>query len=232
MRSRNGFIAILCFVFILTSAAESFADGLYVGHGRRSVDDAWSVRLNLSGGVHGTGDPWDDQFSDTEYPIGGYGTAGLEFNVGHRNSLEVWGTLRGVNDDENFLELDDFGDIEGRGRYDYDLTSWSGGLTLRHRYPTAHGGSTYWGIGGGLVEAEIDYLEVVEGFAPDAANETQTGATALALIGFEGRLAPGLALGVEIGYRHAWLEYDNPLVEGSDSGLFAGLKLGLLLGAN
>ena len=78
----------LVLVLALTFVTDAFADGLYVGHGRRSVDDTWSVRLNLSGGAASAGDPWEnDSFSDTEFPIGGYGTAGLEFNVGHDNSL-------------------------------------------------------------------------------------------------------------------------------------------------
>ena len=65
------------------------ARGLYVGHGRRSVDDAWSVRLNLSGGLHGASDPWNDQISDSRYPFGTYGTVGLEFNVGSNLELPL-----------------------------------------------------------------------------------------------------------------------------------------------
>lgn len=228
-RQRTSFLLLL-FVFI---ASEALAGGLYVGHGRRSLQhhDDWSVRLNVSGGAFGAGDPWGDQFADTQYPIGGYGTGGLEFNVGHQNSLEVWGTFRALNDEEVFVVVDDFGSVDGRGAYDYELQSWSGGLTLRHRYPTGRGGATYWGIGGGVVEAEIDYTERLAGDDAVRAIETQTGPMALAMLGFEGNLAPGLALGLEIGYRHAWLEYDTDLIDGDDSGLFAGLKLGLVLGA-
>jgi hypothetical protein len=229
MRSRPS-VSLLLGVLVLFCATEVSAGGLYVGHGRRSVDDAWSVRLNLSGGAFGAGDPWDEQFADTEYPIGGYGTAGLEFNVGHQNSLEVWGTLRGLNDEEAFLVLDDFGDVDGRGRYDYELTSWSGGLTLRHRYPTGRGGATYWGIGGGLVETDVDYVEAASTGADISLSGTETGPVALALLGFEGNLAPGLSLGLEIGYRHAWIEYDSAVIDPDDSGVFAGLRLGLVLG--
>lgn len=229
MSSRLRVSILLCILFLF-SATEVLADGLYVGHGRRSVDDAWSVRLNLSGGASGAGDPWDEQFADTEYPIGGYGTAGLEFNVGHWNSLEVWGTLRGLNDEEAFLVLDDFGNVDGRGRYDYELMSWSGGLTLRHRYPTGGRGATYWGIGGGLVEARVDYVEAASTGADIDVEESATGPVALALIGFEGQLSPGLVLGLEIGYRHCWLEYDTRVIDPDDSGVFAGLKLGFVMG--
>lgn len=230
MIRRNRVCSVLVLVLALTFTHDAFADGLYVGHGRRSVDDAWSVRLNLSGGAAGFGDPWEnDSFSDTEFPIGGYGTAGLEFNVGNRNSLELWTSVRGLNDEEGFLEVDDFGDVVGRGLYDYEVRSWSGGLTLRHRYPNP-GGSAYWGVGGGLVEAQVDYLENVQGSTLVDVDESDVGPTAHFLIGFDGRLSPGLTLGLELGYRHAWLEYDNDIVSGDDSGVFAGLKLGLVLG--
>lgn len=229
MKTRLRACAPILLVLVLVST-DALANGLYVGHGRRSHDDAWSVRLNVSGGAFGAGDPWDDQFTDVEYPIGGYGTAGLEFNVGHQNSLEVWGTYRGLNDEEVFFEVDDFGEVVGRGAYDYELSSWSGGLTLRHRYPTGGGGATYWGIGGGVVEAEVDYVESLSGGAGASIVESDVGPTAQFLLGFEGNLSPGLAIGLEIGYRHAWLDYANDVVSGDDSGIFAGLKLGIGLG--
>ena len=49
-------------------------------------------------------------------------------------------------------------------------------------------------------------------------------------MGWDGNLGPALTLGLELGYRHAWLEYDTDIVSGDDSGIFAGLKLGLVLG--
>ncbi len=219
-------LLVICAAWVTDAAADS----LYVGHGRRSVDDSWSVRLNLGGGVTSASDPWEDELSDTEWPVGGYATAGLEFNVGHRNSLELYGSYRDLDDEEDFLEIDEFGDRGDAGRYRYGLESWSGGMTLRHRYPHRSGAS-YWGVGGGLIEAEVRYEEIVGGRVTfPRRSATDTAPEAHALVGWDGKLSPALTLGLEVGFRYTWLEYDAMPVSGDYTGFFGGLRLGIVLG--
>ena len=216
-------------LFLLGTVHDAAARGLYVGHGRRSADDDWSVRLNLGGGFTTATDPWDDEIADSRTPVGGYATAGLEFNVGHRNSLEIHGTYRDVSDEESFLEFDRPGGEATAGFYDYELTSWSGGLTLRHRYPHG-GGASYWGVGGGVVEAEAEYQERVGSEVLPRQVRKDTAPEAHALVGWDGRLSPGLTLGLEIGFRYTWLEYEDFEASGDLTGFFGGLRLGIELG--
>ena len=232
MHRTSGRVAAILLPLLVLLLHDSLVDtatarGLYVGHGRRSVDDAWSVRLNLSGGLHGATDPWNDEISDTEYPFGGYATAGLEFNVGHRNSLEVYASLRDLEDTERFLEFDEFGFTGDGGRYRYDLESQSAGLTLRHRHPS-RAGAAYWGIGGGVVHAEARYRELIDGAISDDRAEEDTGAEAHALVGWDSRLAPALSLGLELGFRYTWLDYEVFTDTGDFTGFFGGLRLGLV----
>ena len=44
------------------------------------------------------------------------------------------------------------------------------------------------------------------------------------------KLDPKNLEALEVGYRHAWLDYSNGVIEGDDSGIFAGLKFGFVLG--
>lgn len=233
LRASRG-ISLLA-LFLLIPLGESFtpqpaeARGLYVGHGRRSVDEAWSVRFNLSGGLHGATDPWNDEISDSSYPFGGYGTAGIEFNVGYDNSLEVYASLRDIEDRESFLEFDDFGFTGDAGRYRYDLETESAGLTLRHRYPT-RGGASYWGVGGGVVRSTVRYSELLNGFVSDDREEEDTAGEAHALLGWDSRLAPALSLGLELGFRYTWLEYELFDDTGNTTGFFGGVRLGIVFG--
>lgn len=228
-RASRGILVLALTVLVPFGDQVAQARGLYVGHGRRSADDAWSVRLNVSGGLHGATDPWNDEISDSSYPFGGYGTAGIEFNVGYQNSLEVYASLRDVEDRESFLEFDDFGFTGDAGRYRYDLETQSAGLTLRHRYPT-RGGASYWGIGGGVVSSTVRYAELINGFISDDREDEDTAAEAHALIGWDSRLAPALSLGLELGFRYTWLDYELFDETGDTTGFFGGVRLGIVFG--
>lgn len=231
-RSTCGRGLMWCAVLVAMAGAwaeAAQARGLYVGHGRRSIDDAWSVRFNLSGGLHGATDPWAGEISDSNYPFGGYGMLGIEFNAGHDNSIEFYASLRDIEQTERFLEFDEFGFTGDGGRYRYDLETRSAGLTLRHRYPTRSGAS-YWGIGAGVVNATVRYSEVLNGFLNDEREEEDTGAEAHAVIGWDSNLAPALSLGLELGFRYTWLDYERFDDTGDATGFFGGVRLGFVFG--
>ena len=49
-------------------------------------------------------------------------------------------------------------------------------------------------------------------------------------MGWDGNLSPALTLGLEVGFRYTWLEYDGMPVSGEYTGFFGGLRLGIVLG--
>lgn len=223
---------LLLLVTVALLPSDCLAYGLY--HGRHRARDAedWTLRLNVGGGLHTATDPWNDVPGTTDDfdpldQVGGYLTGGLEFRLGSRNSLELYGSWRDLDDTEDFYEVSS----DAFGVYRYSLESQSAGLTLRQLFG-GHASSTYWGVGGGIVRARARYRERVGGSIGPLADEEDTAGEAHVLAGWDGRLAPSLLFGIELGFRYTWLEYAAPdLADTGDfTGFFAGLRLGILLG--
>ncbi len=202
------------------------ADGLYVGHGRRSHDHDWSVRINGAAGLHGAFDGFDrlNDFGQQRHPFGGYAHGGLEFAVGNDNSLEIFGLYRELDDTDRFRVLAFNGTTDFVFRQD-EVKAWSIGGTLRHYMPSSRRSAGYFGVGAGYVHAESVHFEAVEGVPVfDFQSEDDAGEIH-AVLGWDGRLGRNLTAGVEIGYRHGWLSDPNDF-----SGLLLGVRLGVLVG--
>lgn len=223
-------IAILVVVLLCAGAELAHATGLYKGHGRRTHDYAWSWRVNGSVGFHGVEDPWD-QFGVNSYPLGGYTDFGLEFAVLPQQTLEFAGSYRWVHDSEYLVALGGPGYIPRPGVYDYDVDSWSAGLTWRFFYPRGLS-SGYFGMGGGWVfDSDLEYFEQIDGSLPYAVKASGTGPEFHAVVGYEGATGPNLRMGFELGFRYAWVDFDNGIYgAGNFSGVYLGFRLGLVAG--
>jgi hypothetical protein len=202
------------------------ADGLYVGHGRRS-QPPWSARFNVSGGLHGASDPFGsyDYYARGYhwYDFGGYGSAGLEIHTGYGNSVELYGLYRSVEDTDRFVELPFSGNPDNVLQR-FEIDAWSFGVTLRH-YETRGRGGGYVGVGGGFVQADGRLREVVNGVSTLDFDTSDEGGEIHFLVGFEGRFAPNVMVGLELGYRHAFLDDPEDF-----SGAVIGLRMGFLVG--
>ena len=200
------------------------ATGLYKGHGRRSSDYAWSWRVNGSVGFHGVEDPWD-QFGVNSYPVGGYTDFGLEFAVMPGQTLEVAGSYRWVSDTESILAVGGPGYIPRPGSYRYEVDSWSVGATWRYWYPRGLS-SGYFGLGGGW-----EYFEQLDGGTPYLVRASGTGPEIHALVGFDATPNPRLRMGFEVGFRYAWVDFDQGIYgAGNFNGFFLGFRLGFVAG--
>lgn len=225
LRRLAALAAVVGAILLLTSSSTAAADGLYVGHGLRSKDlhPGWSSRIVVSGGLHAAPDPWEE-FSDFEdfyddWVYGGYGQAGLELAIADRSALEFFGIYQKVEDRENFFTFD-----FDAGRYRFENEAFGGGVTFR-RYIGRRGSFSWWGFGTGLLHGQAEYVEMVNGVIRPRLDDESTSAEIHFVVGWEGDVAPNLAVGLELGYRETWLEGLADF-----DGFFVGLRLGLRLG--
>jgi hypothetical protein len=215
-----------------SSAPVVRADGLYVGHGQRSDtvrSFPWAARLNFGGGFHGVSDPYPDEYGFSRhnwYDFGGYGTAGLEIHLGHHNSFEAFGLYREVNNQEVFRSYYMPPELPSPQTLlsEYHVEAWSAGGTIRHYAPRGRS-ALYFGFGGGYVDAKSSLLEVSSGTTTLDVQSRDEGPEAHFLVGAEGLVGDGLALSLEMGYRHTWLDKPNRF-----NGAFIGARLGFLIG--
>jgi hypothetical protein len=109
---------------------------------------------------------------------------------------------------------------------EYQNEALSLGGTIRHYFPSQSMRSAgYFGFGGGYIRTEANALQLVNGESSDPIESTGEGPEAHFLLGFEGQLGIGLTLGLEVGYRHTWLDAPDDF-----SGFLAGARLGVLMG--
>jgi hypothetical protein len=215
-------MSLLSLITVLGAVVPVRATGLYVGDGRRSLP-SWSARFNLSGGFHGAHDPLeDDGYSYGRwYAFGGYGSAGLEVHSGYGNSIEVYGLYRSIDDADVSYRYP----YESRVRDRFEIDAWSFGATLRH-YEFRGTSGAYVGLGGGFVQADAHLRQAVSGTSPFDLDTSDDGGELHALFGVEGRFARGVMVGLELGYRHAFLQSPADF-----SGAILGLRMSLLRSA-
>jgi hypothetical protein len=208
-------------------APEASGRGLYVGHGLRSKDlsPQWALRLNVGGGGHAARHPLAYDRYGGWWKIAGYGTAGIEINVGWNNSLELYGTYRELSRNENLTVVSPTYPNGTPARVDYRTEGAGAGLTLRHYSIVGPGNMGYWGVGGGIIYAESRYQEVVGGSVSPLIESEDTGGEAHFVVGWDGKMSPALSLGIEIGFRYSWLDDTADF-----TGAFFGARLSLLLG--
>ena len=217
--------------FLATALVDTaLADGLYKGRGRRTLDYSWSLRANGSVGFHGVEDPWD-QFRVSSYPVGGYANFGVEFAVDRRHSFELQGGYYWVNDQQNIVALGSPPDVPRPGTYSYEVDSWSAGIMYRFWMPRG-ATTTYIGMGGAwVVAADLEYREQLSGSDPYLASASGAGPQVNFVFGYEGVANASLRLGMEIGFRYSWVDYDNGIYgAGNFNGIYLGFRLGLVRG--
>lgn len=202
-------------------------ENLYKGRGLRTKDYSWSVRANASVGFHGVEDPWD-QFRVSSYPVGGYTNLGIEFAAGGRNSFEVQGGYYWVNDSQQVVALGGPPDIPRPGTYDYRVRAYSAGLNYRFWMPRG-GTSTWIGMGGAWVfGSELEYREQVSDTEPFQVEATGSGPQVNLAFGYEGATTRALRMGMELGVRYSWVDYDQGIFgAGNFNGIYLGLRIGL-----
>jgi hypothetical protein len=227
MRPRPAWICALLVAATSLMADTAPADELYKGLGLRTRDDSWSLRANGTVGFHGVEDPWD-QFRVSSYPVGGYTNFGLEYAVTTQHSLEVQGGYYWVNDTRNVVALGSPPEIPRPGDYSYEVDAWSAGLTYRFWMP--RGGTALWIAFGGawVLGADLEYREQIEDEEPYAASASGTGPQASFALGYEGVTTRRLRIGMELGIRYSWVDYDHGIYgAGNFNGIYLGLRVGV-----
>jgi len=216
----------------LVLADTALADGLYKGRGRRTHDYAWSFRANGSVGFHGVEDPWD-QFRVSSYPIAGYANFGVEFALPGQHSIEIQSGYYWVNDSQNIVALGSPPELPRPGTYRYEVSSWSAGMMYRFWMPRGTT-ATYIGMGGAwVVAADLEYREDVSGSDPYRASASGAGPQVNFAFGYEGVANPTVRIGMELGFRYSWVNYDNGIYgAGNFNGIYLGFRLGLVGGGD
>lgn len=229
MATRFGLARILALVLCtaIGSADLAGATGLYKGHGRRSQDYDWRWRVNGTIGLHGVEDPWD-QFGVNSYPVGGTTDFGVEFSLPRGQSFEVAGGYRWVHDTENVVVTGP-GYISRPGNYRYEVDSWSVAGTWR--FYTPHPYDNAWvGAGAGFVfDSTLEYTEQIQGGTPYRLRATGTGPEIHGCAGFQGMPDTRLRLGLEVGFRYTWVDFDQGVYgAGNFNGFYLSLRVGLV----
>jgi hypothetical protein len=203
---------------------------VYRGRPERIRDYSWTWRASGSVGFQGVQDPWD-QFGVSSFPIGGYASFGIERLVLGPQSLEVFGGYCWVDDRRNVVSLDGPPQLPRPGTYRYAVDAWSAGAMWRFWWP--HGGSsTSLGIGGAWVAGStLEYEEEISGTDPFRMRATGTGPQVTAVFGYEGIPAQKLRVGVELGVRYSWVEFDQGIFgAGNFNGIYLGFRVALVSG--
>jgi hypothetical protein len=219
---------ILTAIFLAAFAGDALADGLYKGHGRRTIDYSWSFRANGSVGFHGVEDPWD-QFGVSSYPVGGYTTFGMEFALGSHHSLELGGGYYWVNDSQGVVAIVGPPELPRPGNYSYEVDAWSAGLTYRFWIPRG-GTSTFLALGGAwVVGSDLRYREQISGEIPYRISASGSGPQISIAFGYEGITHPNVRMGMELGLRYSWVDFDQGIYgAGNFNGIYLGFRLGLV----
>jgi hypothetical protein len=223
MRSLWILLALAGLAFAETAAAEN----LYKGHGLRTRDYSWNLRANGSVGFHGVEDPWD-QFGVSSYPVAGYTNFGIEVAAGREHSVEIQGGYYWVNDSQAVIRLGGPPEVPRPGNYRYNVNSWSAGLNYRFWMP--RGGTATWiAMGGGWVTgADLEYREQIEGAEPYRVRASGSGPQVNFAIGYEGVTTSSIRMGMELGFRYSWVDYDNGIYgAGNFNGIYLGFRIGL-----
>lgn len=204
------------------------AEGLYKGIGRRSADYEWTARVNGSLGFHGVEDPWD-QFGVNSFPVGGYTTFGVEKLVRTGQSIELHGSYMWVNDSRNLVASGGPGAPPRPGTYRYEVDAWNAGGTWRIYYRRG-ASSGFFGFGGGWVfSSDLSYQEQLEGSLPFRIDARGNGPEVHALIGYDGIPGPSVRMGMELGFRYSWVDFDNGISgAGNFNGAYLGFRVGLV----
>ena len=224
--SRRTIILVAIVLAVGVDAVAAQATGLYKGSGRRTRDYSWSWRANGSVGFQGVEDPLD-QFGVNSYPVGGYTNFGLEFNVLGNQSLEILGSYLWVNDRQALLAIGP-GEAPRPGTYRYEVSAWTVGGTWRSYFPRGTS-SGYLGFGGGwVVSSDLEYVEQIQGSEPYAVRASGAGPEVHAILGYDGIPGPNVRMGMELGFRYSWVDFDNGIFgAGNFNGFFLGFRLGL-----
>ncbi len=224
--SRRAIIQATLVLAIGVDAVAAHATGLYKGSGRRTRDYSWSWRANGSVGFHGVEDPWD-QFGVNSYPVGGYTNFGLEFSILGHQSLEILGSYHWVNDSQAIVAVGP-GLIPQPGTYRYEVNAWTVGGTWRAYFPRGNS-SGFLGFGGGwVVSSDLEYREQIQGSEPYGVRASGTGPEVHVILGYDGIPGPNIRMGMELGFRYSWVDFDNGIYgAGNFNGFFLGFRLGL-----
>ena len=83
--------------------------------------------------------------------------------------------------------------------------------------------------GGWVVASDLEYREQISGQTPFRGKASGTGPQVNLALGYEGLVRPPFRVGMELGLRYSWVDYDNGVFgTGNFNGIYLGLRLGLV----